>query len=79
MIAAPPFAYPLPPSPPLARLRCLVGQGLRVARRWGQVFEALAAVVDGSDQYTLVYSDLVEAISLIESLEPVSRRIEYVE
>ncbi len=42
-------------------------------------FEALAAVVDGSDQYTLVYRDLVEAISLIEGLEPVSRGIESVE
>jgi ribosomal protein S18 acetylase RimI-like enzyme len=42
LIAAPPRAEPLPPPPIATRLRCLFGQGLRVARRWAQVFEALA-------------------------------------
>lgn len=38
LIAAPPGAYPLPPPPPLQRIRCLLGQGFRVAARWGQAF-----------------------------------------
>lgn len=41
LVAAPPFAYPLPPPPLLERLRCLLGQGVGVARRWNRVFEAL--------------------------------------
>jgi ribosomal protein S18 acetylase RimI-like enzyme len=44
LIAAPPGAYPFPrPSAP-ALLRSLVGQGLRVAGRWREAFEALDAV-----------------------------------
>jgi ribosomal protein S18 acetylase RimI-like enzyme len=41
LIGTPPHAYPLPPPPLAARLRCLVGQGWRVARRWAEVFQAL--------------------------------------
>jgi ribosomal protein S18 acetylase RimI-like enzyme len=41
LIGTPPHAYPLPPPPIAARLRCLVGQGWRVARRWAEVFQAL--------------------------------------
>jgi ribosomal protein S18 acetylase RimI-like enzyme len=44
LIGTPPFAYPLPPPALGARLRCLFGQGWRVARRWAEVFEALDAV-----------------------------------
>lgn len=44
LIAAPPGVYPFPrPSAP-ALFRSLVGQGLRVAGRWRDVFEALDAV-----------------------------------
>lgn len=42
LVATPPYAFPLPPPPLLARLRCLAGQGWRVARRWGAVFDALS-------------------------------------
>jgi ribosomal protein S18 acetylase RimI-like enzyme len=42
LIAAPPDGFPLP-APSLARrLRSTLGQGLRVARRWAEVFETLA-------------------------------------
>ena len=41
LIGTPPHAYPLPPPPLAARLRCLVGQGWRVARCWAEVFQAL--------------------------------------
>lgn len=44
LIAAPPFAYPFPAPPLASRLRCLVGQGWRVSRRWSAVFEALDAL-----------------------------------
>jgi ribosomal protein S18 acetylase RimI-like enzyme len=42
LIAAPPAAFPLPPPSFAARLRCALGQGLRVSRRWAEVFAALA-------------------------------------
>ncbi len=42
LLAAAPGAHPLPPAALAARLRCLFGQGLRVARRWAEVFEAMA-------------------------------------
>jgi ribosomal protein S18 acetylase RimI-like enzyme len=42
LIATAPGAHPLPPAPLPARLRCLFGQGLRVARRWAEVFHELA-------------------------------------
>lgn len=41
LVAAPPSAYPLPLPRPFARLRSVLGQGLRAARRWGHVFETL--------------------------------------
>jgi ribosomal protein S18 acetylase RimI-like enzyme len=41
LISAPPGAYPLPSPAPMSRLRCVVGQGIRVASRWGRVFETL--------------------------------------
>ena len=44
LIATPPDAYPLPTPPLLSRLRCIFGQGWRVARRWHEVFEALDAL-----------------------------------
>jgi ribosomal protein S18 acetylase RimI-like enzyme len=44
LIGTPPNAHPLPPPPLAARLRCLVGQGWRVARRWAEVFQALDAL-----------------------------------
>lgn len=44
LVAAPPFAYPLPAPSPWQRLRCLAGQGPRVAARWGRVFRALDAL-----------------------------------
>jgi len=43
LISAPPGAYPLPPPPPVQRLRCLLGQGWRVATRWGRVYDTLRA------------------------------------
>lgn len=42
LIAVPPDGFPLPPPPPISRLRCLVGQGWRTTARWGEVFHALA-------------------------------------
>jgi ribosomal protein S18 acetylase RimI-like enzyme len=44
LMATPPHAYPLPPPPLPSRLHCLLAQGWRVARRWGEVFEALDAL-----------------------------------
>jgi ribosomal protein S18 acetylase RimI-like enzyme len=44
LIGVPPFGWPLPPPAAVARLRCLLGQGWRVARRWGEAYEALEAV-----------------------------------
>lgn len=44
LIAAPPYGYPLPPPSWLSRLRCLLGQGWGVARRWAAVFDALDAL-----------------------------------
>ena len=44
LIATRPFAWPLPPPPFVAGLRRVLGQGLRVAQRWGVVFETLACV-----------------------------------
>ncbi|UCE86992.1 MAG: GNAT family N-acetyltransferase, partial [Deltaproteobacteria bacterium] len=41
LVAAPPSGYPLPPPRAITRLRTILGQGLRAARRWGHVFETL--------------------------------------
>ena len=39
--STPPGAYPLPPASIAVRLRCALGQGLRVAHRWARVYELL--------------------------------------
>jgi ribosomal protein S18 acetylase RimI-like enzyme len=44
LVAVNPYGYPLPAPPLAARLRCFWGQGWRVARRWGRVFESLDAL-----------------------------------
>ena len=44
LVATRPFAWPLPPPPLLANLRRVFCQGLRVASRWGEVFDAFARV-----------------------------------
>ncbi len=44
LIATPPHAYPFPPPSLAPRLRCLLAQGWRVARRWSEVFQALDAL-----------------------------------
>jgi ribosomal protein S18 acetylase RimI-like enzyme len=44
LVAAPPYGYPLPAPPLRTRLRCLAGQGWRVARRWAVVFHTLDAL-----------------------------------
>jgi ribosomal protein S18 acetylase RimI-like enzyme len=44
LVATRPFGWPLPPPGFAASLRRVLGQGVRTARRWGQVFEALARV-----------------------------------
>lgn len=41
LVGTAPACWPLPPPPLGARLRCLWGQGLRVASRWGRAFDAL--------------------------------------
>ena len=41
LLAVPPGAYPLPAPGLLVQARCLLGQGWRVATRWGEVFDAL--------------------------------------
>jgi ribosomal protein S18 acetylase RimI-like enzyme len=41
LIAIPPGSHPLPPAPLLDQLRCTLGQGWRVMRRWGEVHEVL--------------------------------------
>jgi len=43
LIAAPPAGWPLPLPPLHLRLLTLAGQGLAAARRWREVFHALAA------------------------------------
>jgi len=44
LVALPPSAQPLPLAPFRARLRCLRGQGWRVARCWGRVSGSLEAL-----------------------------------
>jgi len=44
LVATRPYGWPLPPPALLANLRRVLCQGLRVAQRWGRVFEALARV-----------------------------------
>ncbi|MBW2698460.1 MAG: GNAT family N-acetyltransferase [Deltaproteobacteria bacterium] len=44
LVALPPLQWPLPPPPLGLQLRTLIGQGLRVARRWGQIFHELGSL-----------------------------------
>jgi len=44
LVATRPFGWPLPAPTLRVHLRRVLGQGLRVVRRWGLVFEALARV-----------------------------------
>lgn len=44
LLAAPPFAYPLPPPPLPTLLRNWLAQGPRVRRRWSRVFHHLDAL-----------------------------------
>jgi hypothetical protein len=41
LVSSPPNRFPLPPPAWWPQLRCLIGQGWRVARRWGDVFDEL--------------------------------------
>ena len=41
LVSSPPDRFPLPPPGWPRQLRTLMGQGFRVARRWGEVFDAL--------------------------------------
>jgi len=41
LVGVPPGEFPLPPPPWGRRIRCLLGQGWRVAVRWGEVFHFL--------------------------------------
>ena len=44
LLVLPPGGFPLLPSPLGAQLRAVVGQGLRTASRWGEVYRALQIV-----------------------------------
>ena len=44
LLATEPGGYPLPAPSWGQQLRCLLGQGLAVASRWGEVYRALEAV-----------------------------------
>lgn len=44
LVSTPPLAYPLPAPPLWIRIRCAIGQGWTVARRWALVFERLHEV-----------------------------------
>ncbi len=44
LVASPPGRFPLPPPPPMDRLRFLMRQGWSVTRRWEVVFETLDAL-----------------------------------
>jgi ribosomal protein S18 acetylase RimI-like enzyme len=44
LVSSPPNRFPLPAPAWWPWLRCLMGQGWRVARRWGNVFDALLAL-----------------------------------
>jgi ribosomal protein S18 acetylase RimI-like enzyme len=44
LVATPPGRFPLPAPRVADALRCVIGQGWRVTRRWEQVFEALCAL-----------------------------------
>jgi GNAT superfamily N-acetyltransferase len=41
LLAIQPGGFPLPPLPLLAHLRSVMGQGFRVAARWGEVYAAI--------------------------------------
>jgi ribosomal protein S18 acetylase RimI-like enzyme len=53
LLAIPPDGFPLPPPPLFPHLRSLLGQGLRVARRWAEVYELLEGVHPGPAHWYL--------------------------
>jgi len=53
LVALPPWAYPLRPPPWHVQLRTVWAQGLRVAGRWREVFEALDAHHPGAPHWHL--------------------------
>ncbi len=53
LVATPPLAYPLPPPSLWTRIRCAIGQGLPVAKRWALVFEQLHALHPGVPHWYL--------------------------
>ncbi len=44
LVSSPPDCFPLPEAAWWPRLRCLIGQGWRVAQRWGDAYDALLAL-----------------------------------
>jgi len=61
LIAAPPGAYPFPRPSVAALLRSLAGQGLRVAGRWREVFDALDAVHPADPRWYLALLGVASA------------------
>jgi ribosomal protein S18 acetylase RimI-like enzyme len=53
LVAAEPGAWPFPPPPLAARLRCTLGQGPAVARRWALVAAALRDARPGGSRFYL--------------------------
>lgn len=53
LIAMGPGVWPLPPPPILEQIRVLLGQGLRTANRWGEVFECLRLLHPVEDHWYL--------------------------
>ena len=53
LLAIRPRHFPLPAQSLLAQLQAVLGQGLRVARRWGEVYRALEAVHPPRDHWYL--------------------------
>jgi hypothetical protein len=60
LIATPPLCYPVPPAPLPSRIRCLLGQGPGVTRRWAAVFRALDALHPREPHWYLATSSLLE-------------------
>jgi hypothetical protein len=67
LIATPPLCYPVPPAPLPSRIRCLLGQGPGVTRRWAAVFRALDALHPREPHWYLA-TDRPENVSFYERL-----------